>query len=161
MNGTFFTVLFLLVVANGTPVLTARLLGEHARQRIDFGRRLADGHDLFGPSKTWRGLLAALATTAIAAALLGHPPAFGAIIAALAMAGDLISSFIKRRRGLASSSQSTGLDQLPESVLPACYAVAMLDLPWWWAAALPAAFMVLEIYLSKPLFKLGIRKRPY
>ena len=161
MNGTFLTILFLLVVANGTPVLTARLLGDHARQRIDFGRQFTDGRDLFGPSKTWRGLLAALATTAIAAALLGHPPAFGAVIAALAMAGDLLSSFITRRRGLAPSSQCTGLDQLPESLLPTGYAVAALDLPWWWILALPVAFMVLEIYLSKPLFRLGIRKRPY
>ena len=161
MNGTFFTVLFLLVVANGTPVLTARLLGNRAKHRIDFGTQLPDGHGLFGSSKTWRGLLAALVTTGIAATLLGHTAVFGVIIAGLAMAGDLVSSFIKRRRGLASSSRSTGLDQLPEALLPTCYAVAALNLPWWWILALPAAFMVLEIYLSKPLFKLGIRKRPY
>jgi CDP-2,3-bis-(O-geranylgeranyl)-sn-glycerol synthase len=161
MIGTFFTVLFLLVVANGTPVLTARLLGDRAAQRIDLDSKLPDGWDLFGPSKTWRGLLAALVTTGIAATLLGHTAVFGVIIAGLAMAGDLVSSFIKRRRGLASSSRSTGLDQLPEALLPTCYAVAALNLPWWWILALPAAFMVLEIYLSKPLFKLGIRKRPY
>ena len=66
MNGTFFTVLFLLVVANGTPVLTARLLGNRAKHRIDFGTQLPDGHGLFGSSKTWRGLLAALVTEILA-----------------------------------------------------------------------------------------------
>ena len=34
------------------------------------------------------------------------------------MAGDLLSSFTKRRMRLASSSMAPGIDQVPESVLP-------------------------------------------
>jgi hypothetical protein len=35
------------------------------------------------------------------------------------MAGDLLSSFVKRRLNLPPSSRATGLDQIPESLLPA------------------------------------------
>ena len=40
---------------------------------------------------------------------------FGLAFSALSMAGDLLSSFIKRRRGLPSGARSTALDQLPEA----------------------------------------------
>ena len=93
--------------------------------------------------------------------LLGYSPLFGLTFGALAMAGDLVSSFVKRRRGLEPSDQSLGWDQLPESLLPSLYAVAVLDLPWWYAVSLPIAFMLVEILISKPLFRLHIRKRPY
>jgi CDP-archaeol synthase len=39
-------------------------------------------------------------------------------VAATAMAGDLLSSFVKRRFGLAPSSKATGLDQIPEALFP-------------------------------------------
>ena len=38
----------------------------------------------------------------------------GLLVAATAMAGDLLSSFLKRRLALAPSSQAIGLDQIPE-----------------------------------------------
>ncbi len=97
----------------------------------------------------------------MAAALLGYSAGFGLAFGALVMTGDLLSSFLKRRRGLPASSRATGLDQLPESLLPALFTTAYLGLDWWWAPLWAAAFMLLEIVVSKPLFLLHIRKRPY
>jgi hypothetical protein len=161
MTGVFFALLAMLIVANGAPVIAARLLEPRFALPVDLGHSLADGQRIFGASKTWRGLVAALVSSAVAAVLLGYSLQFGLILGALAMAGDLMSSFIKRRRGMEPSSRFTGLDQLPESLLPALYAVLSMQLPAWWIILLPGAFMALEIYLSKWLFKLKIRKRPY
>ena len=161
MIRTFLQLLLLLVATNGAPVLAAYFLRRRGDLPVDLGKRLGDDHALFGSSKTWRGLLAATLTACLLSVLLGYSLVFGLTFGALAMAGDLLSSFIKRRIGLAPSDQSLGWDQLPESFLPSLYAVAVLDLPWWYAVALPIAFMLVEIVISKPLFRLHIRKRPY
>ena len=74
---------------------------------------------LLGRSKTWRGVAAAVLLTLGIAVLIGLPWQAGALVAACAMAGDCTSSFIKRRLGLEASSMAFGLDQVPESLLPA------------------------------------------
>ena len=154
-------ILALLVVANGAPIVAARIFRSVAAQPIDLGRSLSDGQPLFGASKTWRGVTAALLSCALCAPLLGFTPAFGLLFAALTMAGDLFASFVKRRRGLAPSDQALGLDQLPQALLPSLYAVVVTKMPWWWILLLPASFMLLELLVSRPLYLLKIRKRPY
>jgi len=151
----------MLVVANGAPILAARIFGSTADLSVDLGICLADGRPLFGPAKTWRGLLAALLCCALCAPLLGFSATFGLLFACTAMAGDLFSSFVKRRRGLNPSDQSLGLDQLPEALLPCIYAVTVTGLPWWWVILLPLLFMLLELIVSRPLYWLKVRKRPY
>ena len=86
---------------------------------------------------------------------------FSLVFASLTMSGDLLSSFLKRRGGLNPSDQCLGLDQLPEAVLPCIYAVASTGLQWWWVLLLPLLFMLLELLVSRPLYQLKIRKRPY
>ncbi len=161
MTGTSLQLLLLLVAANSAPVLAEFFLGSRGATPVDRGLRLPDGRPLFGSSKTWRGLLAALLATSLLSWWLGYGMRFGLVFGAAAMIGDLASSFTKRRLGKESSAKSTGLDQVPESFLPSLYAVWVLDLSWWYLALLPAAFMVLEIVVSRPLYKLHIRKRPY
>jgi CDP-diglyceride synthetase len=154
-------VLVLLVVANGAPVIAAWVLGSRWAQPVDFGASLPDGRRLFGTSKTWRGLAAALIACALCGPLLGYSLGFSLVFAALAMIGDLVSSFLKRRRGLAPSDQCLGLDQLPEAILPCAFAVQVASLPWWWLVLLPLVFMALELLVSRPLYRLKVRKRPY
>jgi CDP-2,3-bis-(O-geranylgeranyl)-sn-glycerol synthase len=139
----------------------ARIFQSHGAQALDLGRQLHDGRPVFGPSKTWRGLATALITSCILSMVFGYGLWFGFVFGVLVMSGDLISSFIKRRMNLKSSEQRMGLDQLPESFIPSVYAVGYLGQSWWWAVLLALAFMLLEILISKPLFWLNIRKRPY
>jgi hypothetical protein len=77
------------------------------------------------------------------------------------MAGDLFSSFIKRRSGKPSSSMALGLDQIPESLFPMGAAHFLLGVSWWGVLLVVVMFFVLELLLSKILYKLNIRNEPY
>ena len=96
-----------------------------------------------------------------AGALLGVGWRTDAELAALSMLGDLLSSFVKRRLGLPPHSQAFGVDQIPEVLVPVLVLQARLGLTGWDIAVLVAAFVVLEIVLSRLLFRLRLRDRPY
>lgn len=153
--------LLMLLAANAAPILLARILGDRWGQPVDGGLRLCDGRPLFGASKTWRGIVVGLATCALAAALLGYGAAFGVLFGGASLLGDLCSSFIKRRLGIASSGMAIGLDQIPEALLPllVCRDVLRLDGTAIWI--LVALFLVGSLVLSRVMYWLGVRKQPY
>ncbi|MGA8053842.1 MAG: CDP-archaeol synthase [Burkholderiales bacterium] len=154
-------VLLLLGIANGTPIFAKKLLNDRFAAPLDGGLTLRDGRSLFGRSKTIRGLAVAIVCTALAAPLLGFGWALGAGLATASLVGDLASSFTKRRLGLAPHAQAFLLDQIPEALLPLLLFQAQLGLSALDIALLLAAFVGLEIVLSRLLFKLHIRDRPY
>ena len=153
--------LTVLAVANGTPIIVEKLLGKFLAFPIDGGATFADGKPLFGSSKTLRGLALSIVATTAVAPLIGLSWKVGALVALVAMIGDLFSSFLKRRMGLAPSCQAIGLDQIPESLLPllACWFFLPLTIVDMIVATM--IFFVGELLLSRVLFKLGIRNRPY
>lgn len=153
--------LVLLVIANGVPILGKKIFGTTFSHRLDGGIKLRDGHPLFGPSKTVRGAVLSIAATTLAAPTLGFDWTDGALIAALAMIGDLASSFIKRRLGRPPSSMALGLDQIPESLLPTLVCKARLGLTAWDIAGVVFGFILLELLLSRLLFRLHLRDQPY
>jgi len=153
-------ILALILLANAIPVLLARLLGKHADWPLDSGLQLRQ-QALLGPSKTWRGLLGSLLFTPLFALLLGISAQQGLIIAALAMLGDLLSSFIKRRLRIAPSGMAPGLDQIPESLFPALAMQQQLGLEWGNVLIMVLMFIFIELLLSRLGFILRIRKRPY
>ena len=110
--------LLMLVIANGTPVVTGLLFRERMAWPLDGGRQFIDGRRLFGASKTLRGIVMAVVASALLAPVIGLTPADGALAGLLAMTGDLVSSFSKRRLGYQPGCASPLLDQLPESCLP-------------------------------------------
>jgi CDP-2,3-bis-(O-geranylgeranyl)-sn-glycerol synthase len=153
--------LLLLAVANGTPILAKRLLGDTLDRPLDGGAIFTDGRPWFGPAKTIRGIVLSLLATPLAAALIGLPWRLGAVVAAAAMAGDLLSSFVKRRMGVAPSGKATGLDQIPEALLPLAasrlvVAVTVADI----VAGTMIAF-VGGVIFSRILFAMGLRDQPY
>lgn len=151
----------LLLTANAAPILIREVLGQRGARPIDGGREGRDGYPLLGESKTWRGLIAAIGATAIAGVALGFGVWFGAAFGALAMLGDLCSSYLKRRRGLVASSRAVGLDQLPEAVLPMLLSHWWLGVSWLTVIVASLIFFFLVTQLSPLLYRLGIRKRPY
>jgi CDP-2,3-bis-(O-geranylgeranyl)-sn-glycerol synthase len=153
--------LILVTVANGAPVIAKRVLGDRLAWPLDGEARFVDGKPLFGTSKTIRGIVLAVLATSVAAPLLGLTLATGALIGLGAMGGDLLSSFIKRRLGLKPSSRATGLDQIPESLIPVLLCRQELALSAIDIAAVVILFFVGEIVLSRLLFQLRIRDRPY
>lgn len=151
----------LLSVANGAPVLAKKLLGAHLARSIDGGACHADGRPWLGPSKTFRGLIASIIGTTAVAPLIGISWTLGLLAAFMAMAGDLMASFVKRRLGYMSSERAPGLDQVPESLLPALALAPFLPLSLLDIAAVVLVFSVTIPVLSRLLFHLGIRDRPY
>ena len=157
----FLQIVIMLLATNGAPVIAAQIFRSYGKLPVDLGKRLRDGHRLFGRSKTWRGVVAALGTSWLLSLLFGHGAAFGLIFGALVMAGDLCSSFVKRRLGLDSGTRRVGLDQMPESLLPASYAVYMFGIAWWWALVLTLTFTLIQMLISRPLHWLHVRKNPH
>jgi len=153
--------LVLLSLANGAPVIATKMLRGTLGRPIDCGMCFPDGRPLFGASKTIRGVLVSLTATAIAAPLLGLELSTGVIIGAMAMLGDLFSSFLKRRLNLPPGSRMTGLDQIPESLFPLFACRVPLGLSLLDIASGVAAFFVGAVILSRLFYQLGLRDRPY
>lgn len=156
-----FRLLLLLGVANSAPIAARRLLGDRWASPLDFGLNFVDGRPLLGRGKTIRGVVAAVIATALAAWLLGLSPQVGALIGVVSMAGDALASFVKRRLGVAPSGRATGLDQVPESLLPLLAVQGQLELSLMQVLGITAAFFILEIPLARWAFRLGLRERPY
>lgn len=151
----------LLTLANGTPVVVKKVLGQSIALPLDAGLAFLDGRPLFGPSKTIRGIVFSVLVTALGAPLIGLDWRVGAIAAAAAMAGDLCSSFVKRRLNFPPSSQALGLDQLPESLLPLLACRAALALTAVDIALGVGIFFVGELVLSWILYRAHLRDEPY
>ncbi|MGC1860341.1 MAG: CDP-archaeol synthase [Methylocystis sp.] len=154
-------VLFLLAMANITPVIGKRILGEKMAFPIDGGLILSDGQPLFGKSKTIRGVVLALLVTTMLAPLVDLEFMNGAMVSAAAMIGDLLSSFLKRRLKIPPSGMTIGLDQIPEALLPALVARCVLPLTSSDIAAIVSIFFVAELFFSRIFFALKIRDQPY
>jgi hypothetical protein len=65
--------LMLLTLANGTPVLVKKLIGDFLAAPLDGGRNFLDGKPLLGRSKTIRGLVLSILITMGFAPILGLP----------------------------------------------------------------------------------------
>ena len=156
-----FQLLALLGLANGTPVLMNKFLGKRWSYPLDCGARLLDGQPLFGASKTMRGFLIGVLAAAAGAPLVGLTWKIGIAVGAAAMAGDLFSSFLKRRMRLVAGDRATGLDQIPESLFPVLACRLMLPLTALDIAAVVVAFVLGEVLLSLLFYRLHLRERPY
>lgn len=151
----------MLVLANGAPVVARNLFGSVWSTPVDGGRLWRDGQPILGKSKTWRGLVSGVLSCGLFAMVAGLGFVFGCLFAALGLIGDMLSSFIKRRRGLASSARALGLDQIPEAAFPIILALFWLPLGLWSALSVVVLFTLSNILLSPLLYRLGIRREPH
>jgi CDP-archaeol synthase len=153
--------LLLLMVANGTPILAKKVLGGFLDHPLDGGAKAGDGRRLLGGSKTVRGVVLAMLATAVAGSLVGLGWRIGLLIGAATMVGDILSSFVKRRLNFPPSSRALGIDQIPESVLPLLACQPILHLTILDIALVAVLFFIGELAISRLLFHLNIRDRPF
>ena len=153
--------LVLLTLANGTPVIARNTFGGRFAWPLDAGIELFDGQPLFGSSKTVRGVVLSVLVTGAGGALTGLGWKVGFVIGTLSMAGDLFSSFLKRRMKLPPSSRALGFDQVPESLFPLLACQGMLELSVTQIVTVVAIFFAADVIISPLFFKWKIRKRPY
>ena len=153
--------LAVLAIANGTPVFMKTVLRDRFAWAVDGGARFFDGQRLFGPSKTIRGVIGSILVTSACAPVFGLPTRVGLIVGALAMAGDLFSSFLKRRMAVPAGGKATVLDQVPESLFPLLACQHELSLTIVDTVVTVVLFFVIGMALSRLLYKLHLRERPY
>lgn len=153
--------LALLTLANGTPIAAKKIFGSRFSFPLDAGRTFFDGRPLFGPSKTIRGIFVSILITTASAPLFGVDLMTGAIVASAAMSGDLLSSFLKRRLNFPPSSRALGLDQVPESLFPMLICRDTLSLTTVDIALGVGLFFIGELIVSRVLYRLRFRDRPY
>src|SRR5271156_5948603 len=153
--------LILLMLANGAPVIAKKMFGGRFSYPLDGNVTFADGRPVFGRSKTIRGVVLAVLATTAGAPIIGLCWKTGLLVGSFAMAGDLFSSFCKRRLDLPSSSRASGLDQIPESLLPLLACRDLLALTAADIVVCVVMFVVGEVVLSRLLYALRLRDRPY
>ena len=153
--------LVLTMLANGTPIVAKKIFGPRFSFPLDAGTIFFDGRPLFGPSKTIRGILISVLITTASAPLIGLDLTIGAIVAGAAMAGDLFSSFVKRRLNSPPSTQALGLDQVPESLFPMLACRDALSLTTADIALGVGIFFIGALILSRFLFRAHLRDEPY
>lgn len=154
--------LLLILVANSAPILISLVpYVDKLSYPLDGKFKFFDGRRWLGDNKTWRGVIAAMLATSICAVVIQSGWILGLIVGVLAMLGDSISSFMKRRLAMTPSAMALGIDQVPESLLPLIYLQYRWSLDWYSVLLVVLLFAILEIILSRILFRLHIRKRPY
>lgn len=153
--------LVLVAVANSAPQILRWLSKDRAFSAIDSGITLADGRPLFGPSKTWAGLLASILSCGLIAPLLSLSVDAGVHAGVAAMAGDLGTSFAKRRLGIGASKPAPGLDQFAEAALPLLVMRNYLPHTWLDFLVVLLAFVFGELALAKVLHHFGLRDAPF
>src|SRR5258708_34335052 len=107
--------LILLMLANGTPVIAKKLLGDRYSYPLDGNLAFADGRPLFGHSKTIRGVVLAVLVTTAGAPPIGLGWETGLPAGTFPLPGDLGSTFSNRRTTPPPASRAAGLYTLPES----------------------------------------------
>ena len=153
--------LVLLGASNTLPIAARVLFRDRFNTPVDLGAVFFDQRPVFGPHKTWRGIIASISGTGILSWFIGIGLETGLLLSAFSMAGDLVASFIKRRMNLKSGARATGLDQSIEAFLPLALMRQRLGLAWADCFGITVAFMLLEILLSPVFYRLGFRRRPY
>ena len=154
-------ILVLLTFANGTPIVAKKIFGSRFALPLDAGIIFFDGRPVFGASKTMRGIVVSILITSAIAPFIGLDLTIGAIVASSAMAGDLFSSFVKRRLNFPPSSQALGLYQVPESLFPMLACRNALSLTIADIALGVGIFFIGELILSRLLFRAHLRDEPY
>lgn len=140
--------LFLLWV-NALPPLASLVYGDRWNRPLDGGRLWRDQQPIFGPHKTIRGITASLLGGLVTAPLFGIPWWAGGVCALLAMSGDLLSSFIKRRQTLNSGTDIVIFDQLFESLFPTLFLGWFPGLTGGQMAAIMALFVMMAYWSSR------------
>jgi len=125
-----FKVVIFLLWCNFLPPLANLILGDRLAKPLDGDYNWLDGRPLFGHHKTWRGLLFAVSGGTAVYPVIGTTWQVAMAASSFAMAGDLLSSFIKRRLGYQSGDSAPLLDQLFECLLPLLYLRDYVPLSW-------------------------------
>jgi predicted MPP superfamily phosphohydrolase len=144
---------------NFLPPLANVIWGERFNKPIDGGRFFFDQQRIFGNHKTIRGALCSLLGGTAAAPLLGVDFRVAAVASVLTMAGDLLSSFIKRRMNKPCGSNVIVFDQTFEVLFPVLFLKRFLQLTWIQILTILLLFIVIA-YLGSCFWSFVMFRAP-
>jgi CDP-2,3-bis-(O-geranylgeranyl)-sn-glycerol synthase len=173
---TFVEAVWLLWPAYGANGLCMLAKGKHA---ID-GGRMWRGKQIFGPGKTWEGLVLGVIVATLVATLqmLVYPylpwnlspvpldiipmsPLLGFVMGLGAMLGDIAGSFIKRRLGIARGKPAPLLDQLDFIIGMLVFLALVAPVKWEWVVILLVMTPVIHLFANGVAYLLKIKNVPY
>jgi CDP-2,3-bis-(O-geranylgeranyl)-sn-glycerol synthase len=181
-------------VANMAPVFVAKVV-PNWKAPIDGGRVGKDGQRLLGPGKTWRGLAGGAAAGALVALAVAYLAPhwglvdgldyglgtvgplrvllFGASVGLMALVGDFVKSYFKRRRRIERGGSWFPFDQLDFVVfgllgmalaaplLPAGWVSHHLLDSWVILATLIVLTPLLHLLVNRVGYWLGLKEVPW
>ena len=153
-------ILLLLFAINFAPAFLSFLMEDKWSAPVDFNAKMWDGRPLFGSHKTIRGICAAILAGTLIGILLNFLWWEGFCAGLLSMAGDLLSSFIKRRAGLAEGADAPGLDQILEASIPFVFLSSRFSINGFAIICIISVFFI-SAYCSSLLFKSVLLKKPH
>ncbi len=173
---TFVEAVWLLWPAYGANGLCMLARG---KRPIDGGRTFR-GKPVFGPGKTWEGLILGV-IVAIAVAsfqmfmfpflpwnlspvpldIVAMSPLLGLVIGLGAMVGDLGGSFIKRRLGIPRGKPAPLLDQLDFIIGMFIFVSFVILLKFEWVVILLVLTPIIHLVANGIAYLLKIKKVPY
>ncbi|MFH1364069.1 MAG: CDP-2,3-bis-(O-geranylgeranyl)-sn-glycerol synthase [Candidatus Aenigmatarchaeota archaeon] len=173
---TFVEALWIVIPAYAANGLIPLFRGKHP---VDFGRRFR-GKPLFGPGKTWEGLVAGSIIGMIIAFVqlsafpyipwglsevpltivpmslqLGFLLGFGTVI------GDMCGSFIKRRLGLKRGQSAPVLDQDDFIVGAFVFASLLVVIKWEWVVMMLIFTFIFHVIASRIGYWIHVKREPY
>lgn len=174
----FVEALWLIIPAYGANGLVPIIKGRHP---IDFGKRLKDGQPVFGPGKTWEGLIFGCIIGAILGIveMLAFPylpwdaanpvtltivtmgPALGFLLGFGAMVGDLAGSFIKRRFRIERGKPAPLLDQEDFLVGALVFASLLVSIKIHWVIMLAVITPIFHWVANGIAYLIKIKKEPW
>jgi len=159
--------------ANGLCVLS------RGKRAIDGGKKIG-GKPIFGPGKTWEGLIAGtivgilVATfqmfmfpflpwdlSPVALEILPMVPFMGLVIGLGAMAGDLGGSFAKRRMGISRGKPAPLLDQLYFITGMFVFLAFVTAIKWEWVVILFILTPLLHLFANRIAYLTKVKSVPY
>lgn len=157
-------------ISNMAPVFSSRLpIIRRWRTPLDFGKSW-NGHRIFGPNKTWRGLLSGIVMGTLAGLILYGPffsddnqIAFLLVCASMsagALIGDAVESFFKRQRGTSAGDPWFPFDQTDYIIGGLLFTLPFGLLPLWVVVWIFVIYFGLHLLTSYLGYLLKLKDKP-
>jgi len=155
----YFKILILLFLINGAPPVLAFFFPDILKRPLDNNYNFWDGYPVLGTHKTIRGFFSAVITGVFFGYFMGFSLLISIAAGLLSMAGDSISSFIKRRLNLKEGTSVPGLDQIFEGGLPLLLFYRVYPLTWQVTLVSLLIFIIIAFKVSKISKKLFLPQK--
>lgn len=169
-------------MANMIPIPIAKVPGlRRFETPLDFGATFR-GYRVFGPHKTWRGLIAGIVAATLTLWLQQYLASHsmwlqpfedqvdytslptlivGPLLAIGALGGDAIKSFFKRRRNIAPGKVWLPYDLIDHIVGAAILVLPFVVFAWWVYPIIVAVWLFANMTISYAGYLVHIKERPF